>query len=120
VWPKVEKAASDGGEATVSITPSRVLISGIYNPKTKNMAWWPEKAQAEAKSGESIQVARPNKPAVILRDNATWDMLNKSGLFKMWMSTTPGRTKKVSFDGELGGGRRGSFSATLEAAGMGD
>jgi hypothetical protein len=112
----VKKAKSPAGEVTATITPTVVRVGGVYNPKTQNMAWWPQKTPPPKKSTESIQITPPKKSAIILRDTASWDLLQKTGLFKMWMSARPRAEKRISYKGGLGGGRQADFQGTLEAA----
>ena len=109
--PKVIKAGSEEGEVNVSLSSVAVFLEGRFNPKTKNFVWWYKKSGGLPGS-DSIQVNRPDKPAEVIRDTMTWDLVKAAKLTNFWMSTKEDSTKQVTFEDDLGGGRKAKLEGS--------
>lgn len=109
--PKVMKAESKEGEVNVSLSNVAVFLEGRFNPKTKNFVWWYKKSGG-LPGPDSIQVNRPDKPAEVIRDTMTWDLVKAAKLTNFWMSTKEDSTKTVTFEDDLGGGRKAKLEGS--------
>jgi len=106
-------SAHDKTATSILITqdrPCRVFVKGRYNPKTGNVAWWPDRVPPKV-CHETIQVARRGKATSIFKETLIWTLIQKAGLTKSWMAGQNHSSLKIRFSSPLSGNRSADMRA---------
>ncbi|MCD6498405.1 MAG: hypothetical protein J7M25_08935 [Deltaproteobacteria bacterium] len=101
------------GATSVLITqdrPCRIFVKGRYNPKTGNVAWWPDRIPAKM-CHETIQVTKRGKTASLFKETLIWSLIQKTKLMKSWMAAQNHSSLKVRFSSPLPGNRSADMHA---------